>query len=258
MRGLVDLHNHLLPGVDDGARTAEESCAHLARWFAGGVTAAILTPHLLVPKLSGRAGIATRLEELRAVFDALVARTSGRADLPALRLGQEVLAPDGATMRRVADDPEVGLGDSNYVLVEFGFSPAFDAEGCIDAAIAAGRLPLIAHPERYAFPPDCDAIATIASWRERGALLQVNGGSLSGRYGDRIGERARQLLLEDLVTVVASDHHGDSRPDDPLDTWVSLAELMGETQADLVYVDRPRRIFDDRALELHGPRRAAS
>jgi protein-tyrosine phosphatase len=245
----VDVHNHLLPGVDDGARTLEEACAHLARWYASGVESAILTPHLLVPSLGTAAAVGRRLDELRAVFFEFTALIERRRDLPDLAFGQEVLTPNAAAMELVANNADVGLAGSDYMLIEFGFAPAFDANGAIAAARAVGRVPVIAHPERYAFPPEIDELSTIASWRGMGALLQVNGGSLLGRYGERIRRRAVRLVEEDLASVIASDHHGDSRPDDPLDTWLIACELIGPERAGSLLRDRPARIFAGSPVE---------
>src|SRR5215210_1755985 len=117
---IVDLHSHLVPGVDDGTATLAESLTALAGLYLEGVRTVVTTPHLLLPRLQGDAEIGRELDFHRRAFDQLVAATAGRRDLPALALGQEIWAPDASAAGRVARRADVGL-NGKFLLVEFGF-----------------------------------------------------------------------------------------------------------------------------------------
>src|SRR5215218_9367113 len=117
----VDLHNHLVPGVDDGAATVAESLEALRALYAEGVRTLVATPHLLLPHLATDGAIVRTLDTQRRAFDRLAEAATLEADLPAIGLGQEIWAPDAAAMRRVLDRRDIGLGGSRAMLVEFGF-----------------------------------------------------------------------------------------------------------------------------------------
>src|SRR4051812_28196054 len=98
---IVDLHSHLVPGVDDGTRTIAESIQALSALYREGVRSVVTTPHLLVPYLDSDTAIQRELDLHRSAFDELAGACSGRTDLPALWLGQEILAPDAGSANRV-------------------------------------------------------------------------------------------------------------------------------------------------------------
>ncbi len=238
-RSLVDLHNHLLPNVDDGSRSAGETLEYLERWSRDGVAAVTFTPHLVVRHLATARDIDARVNELSDAFEALLFRAEGRADLPRLALGQEVCVRNGEEMARVADNPRVGLGGTEYMLVEFGFAPGWDAEGVLAAAAAAGRRVILAHPERYVFPADADPVTTIAHWRDAGTLIQVNGGSVMGSYTTAARSIGERLMLEDVATIVASDHHGHHRPHEPAEIYAFVSAHVGADHAAALMGERP-------------------
>src|SRR5580765_8115307 len=117
---IVDLHSHLVPGVDDGTATVAESLTALAGLYQEGVRTVVTTPHFLVPHLQSNAAISRELDLHRHAFDQLAKAAAGREDLPALALGQEIYAPDASAARRVVGRTDVGL-NGRFLLVEFGF-----------------------------------------------------------------------------------------------------------------------------------------
>ena len=221
-----DLHNHLLPGVDDGSESLDETLHFLRRFRAQGVRTLVFTPHLLASELDAD-GVSDVLDLHRRVFEEVVRAVDGDSAYPELHRGQEILARRPEDLDRVFTHAEVGLAGSDVLLVEFGFSPPFDPEGVIRRVLGEGRRILVAHPERYRLP-DEDPVARIAGWREMGALLQVNGGSLLGGYTEQAAETAEALLDEGLVDIVASDHHGHFRTHDPEPTARAISNRAGE------------------------------
>ena len=214
LAGLVDLHSHLVPGVDDGSSTIEESRASLAALYREGVRSLVTTPHLLLPHLGDDEALGRALVRHRESFDLLASALAGEEGLPTFDLGQEIWCPDAAGMRRVAARSDVGLAGSDAMLVEFGFDLQGSHIDVVEAAAAAGRQIVIAHPERYRYLPHHEPLDLMARWRELGALLQVNAGSFSGHYRGSAPESQRLawgMVEAGLVDLVATDHHGVRR-----------------------------------------------
>jgi tyrosine-protein phosphatase YwqE len=234
---IVDLHSHLVPGVDDGTANLAESLAALAGLYQEGVRTVVTTPHLLVPRLDSDAAITRELDFHRRAFDQLAEATAGRTDLPALALGQEIYAPDAAAARRVARRTDVGL-NGRFLLVEFGFELQGSHTDVIQEVLDAGRQILIAHPERYEYLAGHQPLELMRRWQEMGALLQVNVGSLNGYYRNSSpgsDDLAWQMVGTGLVDVLATDHHGPRRegvsPSEALETLIARGELALATRA---------------------------
>jgi protein-tyrosine phosphatase len=254
---IVDLHSHLVPGVDDGAATVEESLQALASLFRQGVRVVVTTPHLLLPHLRDDAAIGRELAAQRRGFEDLVRACATRCDLPILGLGQEIWAPDAETVRRVAKRQEAGL-NGDYLLVEFGFRLSGSHSGVIQEVLDAGRKIVVAHPERYTYLPDQDPLELMEQWRRLGALLQVNVGSLSGHY-QRSNPGSEQLAWRmvdlDLIDLLASDHHGPRRSGvSPAEAWDALVARGHAALAERLMVETPGSIVSSDLLASRLPR----
>jgi protein-tyrosine phosphatase len=243
---IVDLHSHLVPGVDDGTRTIWESIQTLRDLYQQGVRVAVTTPHLLLPHLGTDAAIERELDRHRRAFEELSVALEGRNDLPALHLGQEIWAPDAGAARRVVRRRDVGL-PGRFLLVEFGFDLQGNHQDVIREVVDAGRQIVIAHPERYRYLSGHEPLEVMRSWQNLGALLQVNVGSLTGHYeistpGSE--QLAWQMIAADLVDVLATDHHGSRRtgvsPREALETLIARGQVelakraMGEVPGRIV------------------------
>ena len=228
---IVDLHSHLVPGVDDGCATIEESLTALTGLYRQGVRTVVTTPHLLVPRLRTDRDLDLELDYHQKAFDQLVSACLGRDDVPRLTLGQEIWAPDPAAIRRVVRRGDIGLG-GRFLLVEFGFELQGSHNDVVREVLNSGRGLLIAHPERYSYLAGHDPISVMRTWQEMGALLQVNVGSLTGYYNrsnpgsERLAWKMSEL---GLIDVLATDHHGPRRegvsPRETLDALIARGEL---------------------------------
>jgi protein-tyrosine phosphatase len=253
---IVDLHSHLVPGVDDGTRTVAESLEALGTLYREGVRTVVTTPHLLVPHLPSEAAIQRELDAHRRAFDGLARTVADRDDLPAFWLGQEIFAPDAASVRRVARRSDVGL-PGRFLLVEFGFDLQGNHNDVVREVLDAGRQIVIAHPERYSFLPGHEPVEVMRVWQELGALLQVNVGSLTGHYENSSpgSERlAWQMVGAGLVDVLATDHHGSRRrgvsPAEALKTLIARGQ---RTLAERAMAEIPGRIVRDDLLASRLP-----
>lgn len=230
---MIDLHNHLLPGVDDGSRSVGQSLRVLAAFASSGVTAVCLTPHVAASQAAAGPPAAHD-----AAFEAL--RREAPA-APALHRGAEILL-DRPLPEEVAVRRDVTLNGTQYVLVEFTRMVAFPAAlAALRHVVELGLVPVLAHPERYA----CCTPEAVRRWRQAGAVIQVDGTTLSAARGR--GERARALVAEGLADILAGDNHGDDRSlATPRDY---LARHDGAVQARLLLEANPAAILAGAALE---------
>lgn len=250
---LIDIHNHLLPAVDDGSTSVGETLVHLRSFAADGVERVYLTPHLLVHVLddlrieSVLRAHARSYQRLREELPQHCARALplDHTPLPALLLGTEILAPRGSDLVRVVERPEVGLGGSDWLLVELGFDAGHDALGVLAAAHAAGRRVILAHPERYRYGLDEDVLGTLSGWRDAGAVLQVNVGSLLGLSGPRAHAIAWEAIDSGVAGLIATDNHGDIRPHRLGDGHVALLRHGGEALSRRLLVDGPHALVPE-------------
>ena len=240
---MIDLHCHILPGVDDGAASEEESCMMARMAAESGVTALAATPHCGVPgQFENFAD-----ERLMDRFSALE-RLLEREHVP-LRLytGMEVFVTE-QTPRHLREGRLLTLGGSRYLLVEFGFDEEPDfAERMLGELLEAGVVPVVAHPERYHFvqpQPAC-----LLRWAEMGCALQVNKGSLLGRFGRRAAQAARWCLGEGCVHLLGSDAHSPWRRTPRMEeAWTYTADFDSPEIADFLLRDNPRRILEDQPI----------
>lgn len=194
---MIDLHCHLLPGVDDGAKKVEQSVKVLRMLASQGVTDICLTPHLR----ASQAGEGPPASHERA-FAAL---TPEAPATPRLHRGAEVML-DRPFTTRPEQLRQITLAGTRYILVEF---PRMVALETVTIALTrireSGLIPLLAHPERYS----CCSVDSVSRWRSVGAYMQVDGPTLPTRQAR--GQRARDLVSHGLADIIAGDNHGDER-----------------------------------------------
>jgi protein-tyrosine phosphatase len=203
----VDLHLHLLPGVDDGAPDEAAALEHAARMVAGGVRTATVTPHVGSPHFGTVVGeIAERTAALQRALD--------REGI-ALRVaaGGEVYpgAASGLTARQL-DAIAHGPAGARWVLAEVPFAGVDDAFAMSLGEIRAkGFGIVVAHPERAAGLLTDGGLARLRPALAAGAVLQVNACSLMGRQGPEAQDAARRLIRARLAYIIASDGHPGTR-----------------------------------------------
>ncbi|HZA98830.1 MAG TPA: CpsB/CapC family capsule biosynthesis tyrosine phosphatase, partial [Gemmatimonadales bacterium] len=229
---VIDLHSHLLPGVDDGSRSVEQSLKVLDAMAQHGVTDVCLTPHTLAGRVE--AGVPPAHDR---AFEALQAQAP-RA--PRLHRGAEVML-DRPITRAVAMARKITLGGSRYMLVEFPRLVPYDTVSNALAQVCdLGVVPILAHPERYS----CCSPEAVRHWKAIGARMQVDATTLLTSQAR--GQRARQLVSEGLADILAGDNHGDDRTVATGGRFLKAQD--GAEQVELLVVQNPAAILADRAL----------
>lgn len=243
---MIDIHAHLLPGVDDGPASWEEALAMLRLAVADGIEAMVATSHSMPDGeyANPRAKLLPLIDELRD--------RARDAKLPIeVHAGAEVyLTPDIA--QRVQAGELLTYGDARrYVLVEFPQAeiPTFATDALFQLQIA-GMTPIIAHPERNVEVmrhPE-----RLLELVERGVLAQVTASSFSSSGPAR--ETADLLLTANAVHFVASDAHGATRRRPRLSQAAAyLQELLGKPEADRLLRENPQRMLAGEALNVDPP-----
>lgn len=230
---MLDLHCHLLHGVDDGSRSIEQSVRTLNLMRENGTTAVCLTPHFSVGRIA---------RGLPPEHDSAFAELRNAAPRGvALHRGVELLL-DRPVRTELLDHPELTLGGTRFVLVEFTrLAASMSITNALRQVIQLGLVPLLAHPERY---QACSPQA-VRQWKADGALMQVDATTLLSGRGR--GQRARTLLAHGLADILAADNHGDKRL---LKTAFDyLAEHGGVAQAELLTTRNPAAILANGELE---------
>jgi protein-tyrosine phosphatase len=202
LNGFVDVHSHVVPSGDDGARSVETGLALCLEAARHGTRVLYATPHVW-PSLTLTHPREKAVREAYAEMTPIL--TNYGLDL---RLGWE-LTP---TERLLEEDPErYRLGDLPAVLMEVPFHGSLALAERLGTHVAAsGLIPIIAHPERAEGVRE--ALWAVSAFRERGWLIQVNSTSLLGAHGPEQEDTAWSLLRGGLADLVASDGHRMSRP----------------------------------------------
>ena len=242
---MIDLHCHILPGLDDGARSEDDTLDMARVAVRSGTTEIACTPHCSTddPYLPER--LRTILTET-ARANALLAQE----DIPLLlHSGMELLCvtSPGPLLEQ---GEYLTLGGSRYLLIEFPFD--IRSAAIADAAEtvrAAGLVPVIAHPERYfcvQWTPELTA-----DWAGRGWLIQLNRGSISGGFGNDARSAAEWILRRSVAHLVASDAHSpDFRTPDLSEGYRWVERNCSGEYAELLFQTNPQRMLEDNSVTV--------
>jgi len=235
---MVDIHCHILPGLDDGATSLDTACAMAEMAIGDGITHIIGTPHAsptfpFVPEL-----VRQRRDELQALFEGRLTLATG-CDF---HLSFENLQEIRHNATRFT------LNQKNYLLVEFAdYSIPPSLDQALHELHLAGLRPIVTHPERN--PLIRSQPERLYKWLRQGCYTQVTAQSLLGRFGEAAQEMAEVWLDAGAVHFLASDAHNlTSRPLRLKETYDLVAQTRGEDVARALLVENPRAAFEGQPL----------
>lgn len=235
---MVDIHSHILWGMDDGARSQEMSVAMLEMAASAGTTDIVATPHADTTYEFQPALIAERRTALQAVMGSRIRIHTGcDFHLKLDNISEALMDPTKYSVN--------GLG---WVLVEFSDMMIFpNTEDIFARMQGAGMGVIVTHPERnWLLRKDMDRLQR---WVDGGAYLQVTGGSLLGVFGSDAKKFSEELMARGLVHFLASDAHDLDRRSPRLDqVQVYVGERYGEEYAEALLTTHPQAVIEGRAL----------
>jgi protein-tyrosine phosphatase len=235
---MIDIHCHILPGLDDGPESFEMSSAMAEMAIADGVTHIIATPHAsadhpFIPNL-----VQQRRDQLQEMFQDRLTLATG-CDF---HLSFE-------NLQEIRFDPErFTLNQKNYLLVEFAdFSIPPSLDQALHELQLAALNPIITHPERN--PLIRSQPERLFRWLRQGCYVQLTAQSLSGRFGRAAQEVSEEWLDAGAVHFIASDAHNlTSRPLRLKEAFDQMAKTRGQEMAEALFIENPLAAFEGNPL----------
>lgn len=226
---MIDIHAHVIPYVDDGSKSMDESLKILADAYNAGVTHIFCTPHYR--KGSFQPSAADIKENFLKLKEAN--NTSVK-----LYLGQEI-SVFGGVCTMINNGELLTLNDTKYVLLEFPYTSCGSMTERIYDVVFSGYKPILAHVERYEYV-DLDKLFEL---RKIGALVQVNADSLVSKFSFKYNKRVKRYIKEGAVDFVASDIHA-SRQNCLAEAYMFVKKNYGEETAADLFENNPRKLID--------------
>lgn len=236
---MIDIHSHILPGLDDGARTLEESVQMMRIAARGGTTDIVATPHANLEFPFDPERTARKIAELAAA--------SGPE--PRIHYGCDLHLSYDNVQQALAQPSRFTIDGGSYLLVEFPDLLIVRTAGEIfDKLLRADIVPVITHPERNALLQQ--RLEELESWVEQGCRVQVTAQSFLGRFGRQAREFAELLVRRGLAHLVASDaHDAQDRAPDLSGAFDHLRRKYGEELAGRLLIENPRRVLESAPIE---------
>ena len=236
---MIDIHSHILPLIDDGASSVDQALEMLIQAYEDGTDEIVLTPHLAYAY-----GFDNPNEKIRSLFEDLSYIVEQEHIPIKMYLGCEFLFSSVDTFLYHFDEITF-MNDTKYLLIEF----FFDVEEeeilkAIDIIIEKGYIPIVAHPERY----ECIKISTdvVKTGILKGALFQMNTGSVLGKFGKTARETVFELLDRDYIHFVGSDGHNTRlRNTRMYEAYQLVKEFFGKRKAKHIFVDYPQDMLNN-------------
>jgi protein-tyrosine phosphatase len=243
---MIDLHTHILPGVDDGSQIMEESLKMIRKAKAIGFQGIILTPHYMCYTYQSRVADNQKiLEELKKAV-----KKEGLDIF--LFLGNEVCYHTDV-INLIGTEAFTTINKSRYLLVETKsqVEDLFNLERFVFELQLKGLIPIIAHPERYRFvQKDPNVLVNMVN---SGALAQMNILSLVGYYGTKAQETAEILLTHNMIHFLGSDAHNHEAYDEVKKGIKIATRLVGKKKMQDLFRDHPRRVLVNAIVPIEEP-----
>lgn len=242
---MIDIHSHILPGLDDGAKTMEETLGIVSQLQQSGFKTLIATPHVLEDNFLSPADILAYTEQVRM----RVAEAGIQIEI--LPGSENYIFPEMA--KWVRDGKLMTLGNTGkYILVELPMLeiPQYTDQVFFELQVN-GLTPVLAHPERNR--KLVENPERLLEWARKGIFFQMNLRSLDGRYGPQSKGLAEILLDSNLIHFIGSDAHRVSRRESTYpETLQSVRDLVGESRFQELTVINPRSILSGQGMQCSG------
>ena len=241
MDNYIDIHSHILYGIDDGSKTLEESIEIIKQHIEMGFKDIVLTPHYIE-----NSKYETDNKEKTKLLETLKKETKKQKLDINLYLGNEVFVNN---ILEIKKEKILKINNSKYLLIEFPMNEKpKNINNILYEIKIQGIIPVIAHPERYSFVqknPDL-----VDEWIEEGALLQSNYGSIIGVYGDNAKKTIKKLLKKNKIKALATDIHF---PNNKIYQNIEksrkrIKKIIGEEKFIELTITNPKKIIENKDI----------
>ena len=241
MSDFFDIHSHLLPGLDDGARTIEDSKRMLHIAYSEGIRNIIVTPHFREEMFM------SSLDEINSAYYEVKQLIVNEGLDINLYLGQEIYYSSN-TSTLLLDKKILTMAGSDYVLLEFSPNTAYQyIKSALQNTIMSGFWPILAHFERY------DNI--VSNWNNieeiinMGVCVQVNASTITGSPLSKHTRLAKKLLKYDMVDFIATDSHNDRSRDPRLNDCVTyIDKKYGRSYTNKLLYENPMKLVNNESI----------
>lgn len=235
----IDIHNHILYGIDDGSKSLEESIEILKQYKEMGFKDIVLTPHYIE-----NSNYTTNNKEKQNLLKTLKNKIKGIN----LYLGNEVFINNN--LEELLNQQEIStINNSRYLLIEFPMNQKLKTiTNTIYELKIKGIIPIIAHPERYEYVKK--DITIVDEWIEEGALLQANYGSIVGVYGRKTKKTLKKLLKKNKISILATDiHYPNSEIYKNIEkSKKKIKRIIGEEKLTELTITNPKKIIQNKEI----------
>ncbi|MFU0784645.1 MAG: protein-tyrosine-phosphatase [Thermoanaerobacterium thermosaccharolyticum] len=238
---MIDMHIHLLPGIDDGSKSMEETEKMLRMIEEDGINKVIVTPHFY------RGYYEKKREEVNNLTEKVNNFSKEKGINVSVYPGQEVFLDNNSLYEY--DAGIIGnLANTDYMLVEFPMNRM--SKNGLDIVYEfkiKGVKPILAHPERYRYI--IEKPENINKFLDEGCLIQINSGSIRGRFGSEVKKTAETLIKSGVCSFLGSDAHSSVRRRPGLRDALSVLQKIDKTTADLV-LKNSYSLFENENIEV--------
>jgi protein-tyrosine phosphatase len=237
---VIDIHTHILPGIDDGVETIEESVTILKKASDEGVKAIVATSHII--EMPSESYWRKVNDTFNCVQQMIIQE---KIDIEIILGAELFISPD--LPQKIKENKGLTINSGNgYVLLEL---PVYEIPLFTDLQ---GIVPIIAHPERYVeIQKDTNKLFDLV---KKGVLTQLNSGSLMGRYGKKAQKTAKTLLGHNLIHIIGSDLHSIPNGPYPLLRGVNIAAgIVGIERAKEMVTSIPEKVINGEKIDIPCP-----
>lgn len=243
---MIDVHAHILPGVDDGPQTMIESIALIRRAVKEGITDIIATSHAFNPHYNvTKQTVIEKIELLRTEIKAQNIKMK-------IHMGQEIRIQE-STVELLRTGEALALANSKYVLIELPSSniPAYTVP-IIQGILSLGKVPIIAHPERNrAIAENPERLFKLIN---HGAIAQITAGSVAGHFGKSIQKISLQLIDSNLIHTYGSDVHNLKTRPFLFDAGLTYLEKSKRLDIVDIFLENNARIVENTEVIIFEPK----
>ncbi len=244
---MLDLHTHIIPGVDDGSKNMDETIEILKNAKLAGYSGVVATPHYIEGSYS-----TNNSDKMKYIKDIKTELKLQNIDLE-IYTGNEVFITD--TIENLLYYAKISsINNSKYILIELPMAGGSNGlQSCIFKVFSLGYIPIIAHPERYSFVQKDPN--KLLDYIDQGVLFQLNSGSLFGHYGKTAEKTARILIKHNMVQFVATDtHSGKSSSYSQIsDVCKLISKLTYVENVDILMNKNPNDVINNKKIIANEP-----